>query len=914
MSACCAVPPDLNAPRGSSADSSEAAAKRLAGDWLRIGIASIVAMLSMTFGLAVNISPPGPAARPWIHGVLALSAVIVFLLVGGPMCRRAWDELKAGRIVVEQLFLVGIFGAFGASVHCSLTGHGAIYYEIVAILLAIYNFGRIIGDRRRELVRRAADGLREQFDHCVKVSRGGEENRVEVSSIEIGDRVLVRPGEGIPIDGCVLAGTGFVREASITGEPFPVVKRPGDPVLAGGHALDQALTIEATALGSTRQLDLLLDAVRAAQLHPSELQREADRMVAWFLPAVLIIAMATGVGWTIGAGWIPGLFNALAVLLVACPCALGLATPIGLWGALGQLAQRGVLASDSELIERLARVDTVVFDKTGTLSDEDMSLVDFVSDDSVDFSREVLKGWIAQIESASAHPVARAFRSWRPGESAGAAHIDLLPGVGLAAMLPARDGNSRRVAIGNSDLLTGAENRARAARLEEQLAPGSTNRATLRLFVTVDDCVCGVAALRERLRESAAAALDELRASKVELHIMTGDRADHVAALGLSSLPPAHVHGALSPLDKVSLVERMQAGGRNVLFVGDGLNDSAALAKADAALALATGASLSLEAAAGRLLGGDLSAIPAAIATCRATMSAVRTNLLFAAGYNLIGITLAASGVLHLVVAALLMLASSVTVTTRALAATNRRPALRDLPPPVAGGLLENFRRQFRFLANPRATAAGLSCLGLGIFLAAQGHASIAAWIGFVAAFGAGGILLARWLASPLVDGMKSDRFDESYRWRGLAEMFAFGNLGMLVGWWADVGFGPIIRDGVCLCCVSNSGAGLSLWQFVNWMNFGMLLGAVAMWPRRADWRAIGHFVAMLAGMFGAMFAAEYFLSKLVVVNPIRHFYLAAAALAVAMSLGMLLACEAWRKIFSRPAEPGREPVGAVEA
>ena len=381
MSACCVAPPDLNAARRSS-DAGASDSTRLAGEWLRIGIAAMVAVLSMTFGLAVNISPPAPDARPWIHGVLAFSAVIVFALVGGPLCRRAWMELRAGRIVVEQLFLVGIVGAFAASLHCSLTGHGAIYYEIVAILLAIYNFGSIIGDRRRELVRRAADSLREQFDHCARVAPDGGEERVAVSAIQIGDRIVVRPGDGVPIDGCVRTGTGFVREASITGEPFPVVKRPGDRVLAGGHTLDQALTIEATSPGSARQLDQLLDAVRAAQMQPSVLQYEADRMVAWFLPAVLLIAVFTGVGWTIGAGWITGLFNALAVLLVACPCALGLATPIGLWGALGQLAQRGVVASSGELIERLARVDTVVFDKTGTLSDDEMTLVDFVSDDS----------------------------------------------------------------------------------------------------------------------------------------------------------------------------------------------------------------------------------------------------------------------------------------------------------------------------------------------------------------------------------------------------------------------------------------------------------------------------------------------------------------------------------------------------
>ena len=914
MSACCAAPPDLNAPRGPSEDPATNDSPQLAGEWLRIGIAAIVAMLSMTFGLAVNISPPGPDARPWIHGVLALSAVVVFALVGGPMCRRAWDELKAGRIVVEQLFLVGIFGAFGASVHCSLTGHGAIYYEIVAILLAIYNFGSIIGNRRRELVRRAADGLREQFDRCTRLDCLGEESRVAVSTIAVGDSVLVRPGEGVPIDGRVLAGTGFVREASITGEPFPVVKRPGDRVLAGGHALDQALTIEATSPGSARQLDQLLDAVRAAQMHPSALQLEADRVVAWFLPAVLVVATLTGIGWTIGAGWIPGLFNALAVLLVACPCALGLATPIGLWGALGQLAQRGIVASSGELIERLARVDTVVFDKTGTLSDDDMTLVDFVGDESGEFSRETVKAWIAQIENASAHPVAKAFRSWHETVAAGAPQIELLPGVGLAASLPAAGGKLHRVAIGNRALLTTSADHARAAQLEQQLAPGLVASATLQLYVMVDGRVAGVAMLRERLRGSAAEALEELRAARVELHVMTGDRADHVAALGLPSLPPDQIHGAMSPLDKVALVEEMQARGRQVLFVGDGLNDSAALAQADAGLALASGASLSLEAAAGRLIGGDLSAVPAAIATCRATMSAVRTNMLFAAGYNLIGITLAASGVLHPVVAALLMLASSLTVTTRALSATNRRPALKELPPPVTGGLLENLRRQFGFLSDARATAAGCSCLALGIFLAYHGHASIAAWIGFMAASGFGGFWLARWLASPLPDGRSSDRFAESYRWRGLAEMFAFGNLGMLLGWWADVGFGPIIRDGVCLCCCTKSGAAIGLLQFANWMNFGMLLGSLPMWPRGGDWRAVGHFLSMLGGMFGAMLAGEYFLSKLVVLDPIRHFYFAAAAMGVAMSLGMLLACEAWRKIFTPRPVPSREPVGAVEA
>lgn len=888
---------------------------RLAGEWFRIGLAAIIAMLGMTFGLAVNISPPGMEARPWIHGILAASAVIVFVLVGGPLLRRAWAEARASRIAVEQLFLVGIAGAFGASVHCSLTCHGSIYYEIVAVLLAIYNLGRIIGDRRRELVRRAADALREQFDFCTRLNRSGGEERVHVREIEPGDRVSVRPGEGIPVDGRVISGTGFVREASLTGEPFPVVKRPGDAVLAGGHVLDQALVIDATAAGLSRQLDRVLDAVRAAQENPSTIQREADRMVLWFLPAVLVLSLATGVAWTFSAGWITGVFNGLAVLLVACPCALGLATPIGLWGALGQLAERGILASSGELIERLARVDTVVFDKTGTLSDDEMTLVDFVSAESAGGAkRVVLQEWIGRIESASNHPVARAFRAWHPVCAAAlGSDVRALAGVGVEADLTDDAGQSHRVAIGNRNVLSPVDE---GEELVSQLAPGVLEHAPLLLFVTVDGRLAAVAALRERLRDTAVSAVQQLTDAGLACHIMTGDRAEHAAGLGLTSLASDRVHAAMSPLEKSELVGRMQREGRRVLFVGDGLNDSAALAGAHAGLALASGASLSRETAAGQLFGGDLTAVPDAIAICRATMRAVRQNLLFAAGYNLIGIALAAAGLLHPIAAAMLMVASSLTVTGRAFVATHRRTRLKDSPAAPARGWSEITS----FLSDRRATAAGLACATLGPVLAFHGALSGQAALALIVCLVVVGVALARWLASPPAAGLfvPIDRFAESYRWRGVAEMFAFGNLAMLIGWWADAGFGPIIRDGVCLCGCPKSSMGSGLLHLFTWMNLGMLLGSLPMWPRRADANALGHFGVMLLGMFAGMVAAEWVMARFVPLDPQRHFFLTAAAIAIAMGLGMLLACEAWRRFAaprlpspSVPEAPEPRPAGA---
>ncbi|OAI42377.1 hypothetical protein AYO41_01025 [Verrucomicrobia bacterium SCGC AG-212-E04] len=215
-----------------------------------------------------------------------------------------------------------------------------------------------------------------------------------------------------------------------------------------------------------------------------------------------------------------------------------------------------------------------------------------------------------------------------------------------------------------------------------------------------------------------------------------------------------------------------------------------------------------------------------------------------------------------------------------------------------------------------RATAAGAACVALGALLAFHGTACANGWIALMTIFTVGGYLLARWLASPVAGLRTADRFAEAYRWRGLAEMFAFGNLAMLIGWWADAGFGPIIRDGVCLCPCPGLGAGLL--HYVNWMNLGMLIGSLAMWPRGGDWRAFGHFLVMLAGMFLGMIAVESFMSKLIVVDPVRHFYLAAASMAVAMGLGMLLACEAWRRTFARrTAADAREaaaPAGPIEA
>ena len=633
---------------------------------MRVAFAGLVAAQSMIFSLAVNLSPPAGEARIALHSALAASAVVVFLLVGIPLLRTAAGAALRGRIVFEQLFLAGIFGAFAASLQSTLTGTGHIYYEVVAILLAIYTFGGILRENRRNAAMDSARALGREFDTCERVDSAGLVTSVPIRDIARGDIVLVPAGTGISVDGIVIEGAALVGESSLTGEPFPVVKRPGDEVRAGSHSIDAAIRVRVTVAGGARQLDGILSRVAAAQSRPSQIEREADRLVAWFLPAVFAIAAATFCIWTARSGWAAGLFNALAVILVACPCSMGLATPIGIWSAMADLARRGLVATSSDLVERLAAVDAAVFDKTGTLTGDQLELVDFVCAPGIE--RHALLAEVAAVEAASGHPVARAFR--RHASALAARDVRSIPGVGIAGR------------VGNADLQIGND------------SPGDGLRSQLRgldaashvLGVLRNGAPAGAALLRENLRDHAREVIAALEAAGIPCTILTGDRAAAAAVRELAS-----VRAGLSPLEKT---DRMRAISSRALFVGDGINDAPAMADAFASLCLASGSGIARDIAMGELR--DLRAIPFAIARSRWAIRAIRRNLLLAAGYNFIGIALAAGGVLHPVAAALLMLASSLTVSTLAMRkppadfqwpaapeTQSRRGAAPTLPQPV---------------------------------------------------------------------------------------------------------------------------------------------------------------------------------------------------------------------------------------
>lgn len=823
------------------------------GEWTRLAIAALVAGQSMIFGLAVNLSPPDPSSRLVIHCVLAASSVVVFLLAGLPILREAWDAALRGRIVIDQLFLAGIAAAFGVSVHSTLTGYGSIYYEVVAILVAISMFGKLVGERRRQAALEAAKALGREFETCERLTCCGGTETVNASTIEIGDKLLVRAGAPVPADGIVLEGTAFVRETALTGEPFPVVKRPGDTVFAGGYSLDGVLTIEATSAGNDRRLDGILATVREAQSRASRLQREADRLVAWFLPSVLAVSAATFAFWTWRESWIVGVFNGLAVVLVACPCSMGLATPVGIWSALAALAKRGIVPRDGDLVEKLSRIDTVVFDKTGTLGEEELERVDFIEAPGVDRAA-LLKG-VARLEASSTHPVAKAFRM----TGVEAVPVTLIAGAGLEGLV---DGTAYR--IGNKSLVpTGQE--ALAASLESSLK----GEAAHLVYIVAGGALTGIAALREKLREGAKSTLEELAQLGLRCEIMTGDRPEAAAAHGLPN-----VHAGLAPADKTRLVRDLEASGRRVLFVGDGVNDAPAMSEATAALAIGSGSALARETATGELASSDLSAVPFAITRCRQAVGAIHTNIRIAACYNIIGISLAACGIIHPVLAAVLMLVSSFTVTWRALALTGNAalPVSKPILPAVPWRLI-----------IPSATLAlqGPLIVYLGGF---QGAAAL----GFVGMFLLAGILCwAALVRRPITR---------------LAEMtlgmFSLGGIAMLVGWWADAGFASVVRDGVCLCSCADSTMGLGMFAKLNWMDASMVLASLQMVAFEKPGR--GRLLCWVAGVFGmliGMEAAAWIMSHVSPAQPGLLFFATYGAMMLGMSAGMVSACTSLQRL-----------------
>ncbi|MFO0822588.1 MAG: cation-translocating P-type ATPase [Gemmataceae bacterium] len=841
---------------------------------IRLGIALIVVAQSMIFGLALNLHDDVPPDARWFTQSLILIATLVVLaLLGPPLFRAAWHEFRRGRVTIEALFLLTMAGAMAASLQAHITGHGKIYFEVVSILLVVYTLGKLIGARSRAAALAGAKAWAGQLDTCRLLDSQGRTRIVPVTEILPGDVVEVNPGETFAVDGIIREGVGFVSEAAVNGEPFAVVRRPSDRVLAGAASHDATFRVEATTRGTERQVDSLLAAVEQASDRPVSLQARADALGQWFLPLVVVVALGTFGYWSVftAVGWEAALFNAMSVLLVACPCVIGLATPIIIRSALGRLAERGVIVRAGDAVERLAEVDRVMLDKTGTLTDDSFALLD-IATVATGSDRAMLLSWLATIEERSTHPVARAFAKLpRVGEEPKVLSLRVVPGCGVEAELAA-EGATHRVQIGTEEwigsgtdsqecnhprrcggdlphkgrlvllpplwggrfavgkagggdttavpFVTASSHDAKRSDLASQL------RATgHRIDVAVDGELVAAAVLSEQQRESTPETIAGFRQLRLPVEVLTGDSAERAAALNLPAL------SGLLPDDKRAAVEAARAAGGRPLFVGDGINDASALASAHVGIALASGTDLAVGAADVTLYHTDLRVLPWAVALSREAVRAARRNMLCALGYNLLGMSLAACGVLHPVAAVLLMLVSSLS-----LIVSSTRVGVS------AGHCLEEAasrdaedRESERRLGWIHGLAFGLQGLAFLLLLsqARTWPTSLLVLGGFASV---GAVLAAGWNRWAKIPHTLDMCFG----------MLTLGNLGMLLGWSADNGFAPL-HDAGCCHCVEAMRSGVMASPFM-WLGMLLFANVAMLWlPRRGSPRG-NHGVAMFTG------------------------------------------------------------------
>ncbi|MEE4273353.1 MAG: heavy metal translocating P-type ATPase [Thermoanaerobaculales bacterium] len=652
--------------------------------WWRVGVGILIAGNSMTVSLAVNTSEIAPQEAAVVHAVLGGLAALSLALLGLPLIRNTWAAVRSRRITLEGLFVSGVIGAFTASAVAALTGRGDVYFEIVSILLVVYAFGQQVTTGAQEHALSATRAWAPEHTTCTRLRDDGSAETVGLTEIRPGDRVRIDPGESIPVDGVIDEGTAWIREAEMTGEGFAVVRRPGDPVWAGTHSLDAGIVVRATSAAGERRIDAIVDAVERARTQPTSWQHRADRLVAVFLPVVLTISAATFTVWTLLDHWTTGLFNAMAVLLVACPCALGLATPLAAWAALGRLAGRGLIAKSGAVIEALNDVDVAVFDKTGTLTTPTLSLLDLVTAGGDEDRREV-RGAVQVLEQASGHPIATAFRDLVPDPAGQVSDTRVLPGVGFSGRVRLPGGGPKTWTVGDPEGLGVAGD----AGWEDLVRTLNAPAGARRLAVLRGGRPVAAAAIDEHRRVGMAEALVELNQLGMISEVFTGDRAERARDIDVD-----RILANLDPDDKLHEVRGRREAGLRILYVGDGVNDAAAMAAADVGIAVAEGTDLALEAADISWHGGDLRTIPWAVSLARRTVGTIRSNLVIALTYNAVGISLAVAGILHPVAATILMTCSSLIVTWRAtgVLADDQQEAESALAAPIADHLVGETR------------------------------------------------------------------------------------------------------------------------------------------------------------------------------------------------------------------------------
>ncbi len=645
------TPVAADEPREVNADK---AAQRM---WLRR------VLVAWPLGIIVLVLSLGFMHEPWARWTALALAVPVQFWAGWPFLHQAAVRARVRQANMDTLIAIGTLAAFTFSTYQVVFGpsHSDHYFDTAALIIAFLLLGRYFEAKAKG---RASSAIRALLELGAKEARiivDGVEQMVPVDQVRVGDVIRVRPGEKLPVDGDVVDGASAVDESMLTGESVPVDKLPGDRVAGATINIQGVLTIRATAVGGDTALSQIVRLIEEAQGTKAPVQRLADRISGIFVPVVLLLAVATfGGWWLVGGDATKGLVAAVAVLIIACPCALGLATPTAIMVGTGQGAAMGVLIKGGEVLERSKRINTVVFDKTGTLTKGLMTLTDVVALDGVDVGQLVARA--AAVEQGSEHPVGRAVVDGAPAYGVTlepAIEFSSVAGHGVRATVDDVVVHvGRRKLMAEAELVLEDELTTAAERLEGE---GKT-----AIFVGWQGQVRGVLAVADTQKEGALAAVQELRSMNIEVVMITGDNrrtAEAIAAkVGIS-----RVLAEVLPEDKVNEVRRLQSEGRVVAMVGDGVNDAPALVQADLGIAIGTGTDVAIEASDITLLSGNLDGVATSIRLARRTFRTILQNLGWAFGYNVILIPVAMAGLLNPIFAGAAMGLSSVSVVTNSL-------------------------------------------------------------------------------------------------------------------------------------------------------------------------------------------------------------------------------------------------------
>ncbi len=658
------------AARVETPDAPVAAASTGSAPWWPVAIA---ALLSAPLVLPMLLAPFGiDAMLPgWLQWLLATP---VQFWLGARFYRAGWGALRAGAGNMDLLVAIGTSAAYGLSLYLLLThsGHAAahLYFESSAVVITLVLLGKWLEGRARRQTIEALGALERLQPADALVRRDGTDVRVPLAGLRMGDVMVVKPGERVPADGVVLDGLSHVDESLLTGESLPLAKGPLDAVVGGAVNADGLLLVRATAVGSATMLAQIIRMVEDAQAAKAPIQRLVDRVSAVFVPVVLGISLVTLLAWGVSTGnWQGALLNAVAVMVIACPCALGLATPTAIMVGTGVAARHGILIKDAEALETAHAVDVVVFDKTGTLTEGRPQLLALEGPDTTR-----LLTLAAAVQQTSAHPLARAVlddatrRAVRvPAATDGRA----LPGRGVQANV-----GGATILLGNRRLMNelgvpaaGAEAHEAAGRTVSWLAERRGDAVT----------VLGLLAFGDQMKPGAQDAVARLVVRCITPVLLTGDSVGAAQAVA-DALGITRVHAEVLPADKAAVITALRQNGHTVAMIGDGINDAPALAAADVGMAMATGTDVAMHSAGITLMRGDPMLVADALDVSQRTWRKIRQNLGWAFVYNLIGVPLAAFGLLNPVLAGAAMALSSVSVVANALLLRRWRAAPHATP------------------------------------------------------------------------------------------------------------------------------------------------------------------------------------------------------------------------------------------